>query len=140
MAWTYSCPLCDSVVNPDETIILLASRQDVTILLGFHPQPGNYTIYLPPGCEMRVGDRWHFYCPVCRQNLISKEHENLCSLTAWQGEDRREGLFSRVVGEKATYVITESEVEATHGDDSKTYEKTIPRFRIDKKRGTIEPF
>ncbi|MCP4677312.1 MAG: hypothetical protein GY854_17720 [Deltaproteobacteria bacterium] len=130
MAWTYSCPICESVVNPDETVTLLGSRQDVTILLGFHPQPGNYTIYLPPGCDMRRGDDWEFYCPVCRQNLRANEHQNLCALKVWQGSARRKILFSRVVGERATYLVRDKSLEESYGKHKGNYENTIPRYKI----------
>lgn len=132
MSWTYSCPYCQNVVNPDETVILIAGRSDVRILIGFHPQPGNYTIYLPPGCDLRAGDRWDFFCPVCQENLQSEEHENLCSLVVWQGAARRRILFSRVVGERATYITLDSNVEQKLGEHAGRYEQTLPRFRIEE--------
>jgi hypothetical protein len=133
MAWTYSCPLCESVVNPDETVILLGALHDTSILMGFHPRPGNYTVYLPPGCDLRRGDRWELYCPVCRQSIASDAHENLAELLIWQGDVRRKVMFSRKVGERATYVVADEAtvvVEEQHGEHAKNYEKTIPRFKI----------
>jgi hypothetical protein len=122
MSWTYSCPHCAGVVNPDETVILLAALEDRQILLGFHPNPGNYTLYLPPGVEMGEGERWDFYCPICRQNLASDEHENLCALIIVHGGKRRRVLFSRVAGERATYVIEDRTVEEMHGEHASSYE------------------
>ncbi len=130
MTWTYSCPLCGNIINPDETVILVANRGDSTILLGLHPQPGNYTMYIPPGCDLRMGDRWDFYCPVCRENLLSEEHENLCTLTIWQGDARRKLLFSRVFGERATYVVADKNLENSYGEHSKNYENTVPRYHL----------
>ncbi|MDD5308112.1 MAG: hypothetical protein PHU25_12390 [Deltaproteobacteria bacterium] len=122
MSWTYRCPHCKGVVNPDETVIVLAAREDKQILLGFHPKPGNYTLYLPPGEDLGEGERWDFYCPICRRSLASEEHENLCSLIIWQGDKRRRVLFSRVAGERATYVIEDRNVAETYGEHAASYE------------------
>jgi hypothetical protein len=129
MSWTYSCPFCGKVVNPDETVILIMERGADQVLIGFHPQPGNYTIYMPPGMELQRGEQWEFYCPLCRANLIAQEHENLCALVCWQGEIRRRVLFSSIVGERATYVVEEKAVH-THGDDSHAYD--TKRLRVIK--------
>ena len=40
MSWTYGCPYCQSVVNPDETVILVAVQKQMKFLIGFHPAPG----------------------------------------------------------------------------------------------------
>jgi len=130
MAWTYSCPKCQSVVNPDETVILVCGRGDWKFLIGLHPQPGNYTVYMPPGAELESGLRYDFYCPVCRKSLVSDEHHNLCSLIIWQGDTRRRVLFSRIAGERATYVVMDKSLEERHGADSVNYDKTLPHFRI----------
>jgi len=123
------------VVNPDETVILVGLLGEVTLLFGFHPQPGNYTTYLAPGCDLRNSDRWEFYCPICRANLRADEHENLCELMIWQGDAMRKILFSRVVGERATYVVMDAatiSVEEAHGEHAKNYEHTLPRFNLEE--------
>ena len=122
MSWTYSCPHCEKVVNPDETVILVAERKDEQMLIGFHPQPGNYTIYVPPGVQLDRGDEWEFSCPLCRANLRAPEHPNLSTLVVWQGNERRRVLFSRIVGERATYVVQDRKVAETHGDAAKAYD------------------
>jgi hypothetical protein len=129
MSWTYSCPYCDSVVNPDETVILLGERGSIQCLLGFHPQPGNYTIYVAPGIDMSRGDLWDFLCPICRANLRSEEHDNLCKLICWQGQKRRLVLFSRVVGEQATYTVEDQTVDEKHGTDADQYDDTLRRLK-----------
>jgi hypothetical protein len=121
MSWTYGCPFCGSVVNPDETVILVAAREGLQILMGFHPQPGNYTVYLPPGVELGQGERWDFYCPLCRQNLASAENEDLCELQLWQGDVRRRVMFSRVAGERATYIVMDENSDERHGEHAQKY-------------------
>jgi hypothetical protein len=129
MSWTYSCPYCESVVNPDETVILLGERGSTQCLMGFHPQPGNYTIYVPPGVDLAQGDKWDFLCPVCRANLRSYEHDHLCALVCWQGPKRRIVFFSRIVGERATYVVEDTSVDEKHGDHADAYNDTLRKLK-----------
>jgi len=106
MRWTYSCPHCHGVLNPDESIILLADLGDRQILAGLHPQPGNYEVYLPADVEVESGSRWAFSCPVCRQALTTEISEDLCALDMHTGGDAHRIYFSRVAGEQATFTIT----------------------------------
>ncbi len=122
MSWTYSCPYCDCVVNPDETVILVAERENQQMLIGFHPQPGNYTIYVPRGVQLSRGETWEFFCPLCRANLRSEEHPNLAALVVWQGDVRRRVLFSRVVGEQATYIVQDKDVAQRLGEHADLYD------------------
>ena len=106
MRWTYSCPHCHGVLNPDESIILLADLGDRQILAGLHPQPGTYEVYLPADVEVESGSRWAFSCPVCRQALTTEISEDLCALDMHSGGDAHRIYFSRVAGEQATFTIT----------------------------------
>lgn len=106
MKWTYSCPHCRATLNPDETIILLARCDDRQLLIGFHPQPGNYEVYLPPGEEIASGTRWEFSCPLCREALVTDLSDDLCALDLQTGGDSHRIYFSRVAGEHATFMVT----------------------------------
>ena len=104
MRWNYSCPKCRAMLNPDETIILVASRQDARHLIGFHPEPGNYEIHIPPGVEMKEGTKWDFICPVCHESLKTEEGSNLCAVSLRDGTTHSKVLFSCVAGEQMTFV------------------------------------
>ncbi len=106
MRWTYSCPHCQAMLNPNETVILLAKMQDRDVLVGLHPQPGNYQVYLPPEVEMAAGTQWSFSCPVCRRELTTELSENLCALDMRTGRHAHRMYFSRVAGERATFMVT----------------------------------
>ena len=71
MSWSYACPWCGAMLNPDKTIILTAAQGDRRVLIGFHPEPGNYELFLPPDVTIEEGDHWDFFCPVCRENLVT---------------------------------------------------------------------
>ncbi len=125
MSWTYGCPHCNSVVNPDETIILIAIQDNMKFLIGFHPAPGNYTIYLPPGAELMQGMQFEFQCPICQQNLQAPGQNNLSTLDVWQGDTRRKILFSNIAGEHATYVVKDEAVVDSLGQHSSAYDDNL---------------
>jgi len=106
MHWTYSCPMCAALLNPGERVVLCAEREDHRFLAGFHPQPGNYEVELPPGEEMPVGTRWNFFCPVCEQSLTSDLSDELCALDVHMAGETHRVYFSRTAGEEATFVVT----------------------------------
>jgi hypothetical protein len=112
-------------------VVLVAMRAGATILIGFHPEPGNYKVCLPPGESIEDGTEWDFHCPVCRASLRHEHHEKLAELAIDEGERGKRLLFSRVAGEHATYVITESEQAVSHGEHRQHYDDTV-RIRLEK--------
>jgi len=115
MDWIYSCPHCHAVLNPDQSIILLAEHDERPCLVGLHPQPGNYEVYLPPEVEMPAGTRWAFSCPLCRQPLTTGLSEDLCALDMTSGGDPHRVYFSRIAGEEATFVVSAEGLLTDHG-------------------------
>jgi hypothetical protein len=106
MNWTYSCPHCEAMLNPDETVVLIGECGPHRILIGFHPQPGTYRAYLPPGFEIQEGSMWDFSCPVCSRSLVTDAAPELCALDMATQGVRHRLFFSRIAGEHATFVIT----------------------------------
>jgi hypothetical protein len=106
MHWIYSCPHCQATLNPADTIILLARCEDRQLMMGLHPQPGNYQVYLPTGEEIAPGSRWMFSCPVCREALVTEVSDDLCALDLHTEGDTHRIFFSRVAGEQATFMVT----------------------------------
>ena len=121
MQWSYSCPHCSAGLNPDETIILIGEHGGSRALVGFHPQPGNYQAYLPPGLEVEQGTTWSFYCPVCQQSLVTEVSPRLCALDMVQGEIRHRVYFARVAGEQATFVVSAEGLLERHGKDAEKH-------------------
>ena len=130
MSWTYRCPHCRVLLDPHEAIILRAAHAGTRILAGFHPEPGNYEIYFPPDVDLRDGQRWDFFCPVCQADLVSQENENLCALEFQRGEETSRILFSRIAGEKATYVLAEGTVKERHGEHAQSYFEFLMSYRL----------
>jgi hypothetical protein len=109
------------MLNPEDAIMLVAERAGTRVLAGFHPAPGNYEVHFPPEVDLVDGQKWKFECPVCHFDLVSADNENLCALELREGDKRRRVLFSRVCGEKATYVVDGDAISERHGEDAKTY-------------------
>jgi hypothetical protein len=121
MHWTYCCPHCREILNPDQTVILVAELEDRRFLAGLHPEPGNYHMHLPPDVEMPAGTRWDFSCPVCRESLTTDLSEDLCALDMRTGGQPHRVYFSRVAGEQATFVVTAEGLLADHGIHTDRY-------------------
>jgi hypothetical protein len=109
MRWTYSCPKCSGMLNPGDTIILVASREHNRHLIAFHPEPGNYEIHIPPGAQMQEGTTWDFMCPICHETLTTEPGSNLCAVCLQDGDTHSKVLFSRIAGEQMTFVAADDE-------------------------------
>jgi len=121
MHWNYRCPECRAMLNPDRTIILVAVSEGKRVLVGFHPEPGNYEIYLPPGTATHPGSRWDFSCPVCNASLATPDNDNLCALVLEDEGGPQRVLFSRVAGEQVTLVVGRRGVVREHGTHVEAY-------------------
>lgn len=134
MSWSYSCPWCGSMLNPDKTIILTAARGEDRVLIGFHPEPGNYELFLPPNVTISEGDHWDFFCPVCRENLVTGELEELCELRMTQDSEEHQVFFSRIAGEQATLVVSKGtgkpRVKEKHGEHVVRYAQRVMPVRF----------
>jgi len=125
MSWTYTCPHCEAVLNPEGSIILRAEREGRKMLVGLHPQPGNYEVDLPPGEAMPAGTRWSFSCPVCDQSLVSELSVELCAIDMWLQGERHRVYFSRVAGEEATFVVSAEGMLTDHGVHADQHVETL---------------
>ena len=125
MSWEYRCSKCGSMLNPGNMVTLVAINGGAQMLVGFHPDPGNYDLYKPPEAEFEQGDAWDFFCPVCHTNLKSDTHENLCELIQIEEGVHKRLFFSRIAGERATYVVRDEIGIEKHGDHADRYDDTI---------------
>ena len=121
MSWEYCCPSCKAMLNPDRVIMLTAACKDTRILIGLHPTPGKYEVYLPPEVTAEAGTKWDFSCPVCQGNLRTEEDKNLCELQLSVDEGPVRILFSRVAGEHATFVLYADQPRERFGKDAVRY-------------------
>jgi hypothetical protein len=105
------------MLNPDETVILVGQHGDTRILLGFHPEPGTYRAYLPPGADVIEGTVWEFSCPLCHASLVTDVAPELCALDMLTSCKRLRVYFSRMAGEQATFVVSAEGLVERYGHD-----------------------
>lgn len=129
MSWNYCCPRCKVRLDPGRSIVLVATHEDTRILIGFHPKPGKYDVYLPPGVTTRDGTLWDFTCPVCRADLVTTEDGNLCELELWVDDTPVRILFSRIAGEHATFIVYGDTLKEKHGPDADRYDELWDRMK-----------
>ena len=125
MVSSFLCPHCTSTLNPEHAIILRASSGKQTLMVGLHPEAGNYSVFLPPGATVEQGSIWDFSCPVCHHDLKSEKEPNLCALNVRGHSLTRKVFFSRIAGEHATFVVNEGGDVQRHGVEADRYARSL---------------
>lgn len=128
--WTYTCPFCGALLNPERAVILVGGQGDQRVLIGFHPEPGNYELFLPPEATLREGDHWDFFCPVCREDLVNGQLGELVELRLRSGDAEDRVFFSRIAGEHATFILSGRQVQAEHGPHVERYRSRLMPVRF----------
>jgi hypothetical protein len=125
MKRTYTCPACKGVLNPENAIILRASDEGRQMLLGLHPEPGNYELFIPDGSELPPGSTWRMSCPLCDATLRLGASGRLCLVHMEEGGEAKEVWFSPAAGQRLTFVVNvDGEVE--HFGDSDDMPDELP--------------
>ena len=119
------------MLNPDGNIILTGIHGENKLLVSFHPEPGNYEVHLPPTEDIGQGSEWSFVCPVCHENLTTNDNEKLCSLNLNEDGETKQVLFSRIAGEKATFVVSRTETKAL-GPHANNYDEYLMHVKYIK--------
>lgn len=123
----YCCPHCKKVLNPGTKVVLLIANNGDHELILLSPELGDYTVVYPLSFEPELGRRYDFLCPVCHEDLTSMRNENLVELHAETLDGRHERVgFSRIYGERATFVGTGPDQVTLYGDHATRYD--TPNF------------
>ena len=119
----FMCPGCRAVLNPGDKIVLTVRFQNAAGLILLSPQPGDYQYICDEsfGRHIRAGDSVDFSCPICNQDLTSPLSDKLVEFLMIDGDEpARSAQFSRVCGERATFISDGESVEA-FGPDTSLY-------------------
>ena len=123
----YHCPHCDKVLNPGTKVVLVIDHKGERELILLSPDLGDYTVFYPLSFEPELGRKYIFRCPVCQTDLTSSINDNLVELEAETDDGRSEKVgFSRVYGERATFVGSGPEHVTLYGDHATRYDS--PNF------------
>lgn len=116
MKRSYFCPRCQVTLNPGTKLILRVSQGQQKGLVLFSPQPGNYSAIWSPELRLSKGDRVAIHCPVCSADLrYDADDRFACIGFATPSGMTGHVLFSRTLGEHATYFVTKETVRS-YGD------------------------
>jgi hypothetical protein len=121
MKYTYNCPSCKAILNPNIKIVLSAVCGKQRGLMLFSPKPGDYTAIYKEDLKFKKGDTVDFRCPVCGVSLTSEVDRNLAEIL-FHTDTGTEGKvdFSRKVGQKATYFVTRETIRS-YGEHAELY-------------------
>jgi hypothetical protein len=125
MKWKYACPSCRAILNPNVKIILRLRKGKYAGLMLLSPRPGNYWTICDEQVAGKIqqGQTVEFSCPVCHSVLTSRASSRLAEILLLRpaGEAKRV-QFSRVFGERATFVVN-GETVTPYGADAASYDQ-----------------
>ncbi len=119
----YVCPKCDGLLSIDKEIIFLTknNKGDSALVL-LSTKIGDYSFRKNSGVNFNDGDHVNFICPICYENLNADKYDKNLAQVVMVDEKGKESniVFSKILGEKATYSIHEKGIEA-FGDHKDNY-------------------
>lgn len=110
MSLSYYCPKCESLLNPNVRVVLIARYGNKQGIVLMSSQLGNYQVICDKGVcnEVSKGDAVEFCCPVCHEALTSETYENFAELRIVNTENLGQKpfllRFSRISEEHATFL------------------------------------
>ncbi len=119
----YICPKCGGYLSIDNEIIFLTknNKGDSAIVL-LSTEIGDYSFRKNEKVNFADGDHVNFICPICYENLNADKYDkNLAQVIMIDDHGNESNIvFSKILGEKATYSIHKKGIEA-FGDHKDTY-------------------
>ncbi|HVN57209.1 MAG TPA: hypothetical protein VMT63_02830 [Bacteroidales bacterium] len=126
MATEYLCKACRGILNGKTSIILAAQKIGTSHrgLVYLNPELGNYTTTTHPSFKINEGEVYLYTCPICHSQLNSQKYPHLVRIIMIDDERKEYNIyFSDIAGEKCTYKIRGTKVEAMKGPDSEKYDR-----------------
>ncbi len=119
----YLCPICRSHLRiGDQIIFSTKSPKNEQGLLLLSAGVGDYNKTTHSDFEIRKGEKYKFYCPVCHAMLNDKSKPNMVKVHMEEDGSIYDFYFSEIAGEEVSYKVSEQEVEE-YGFHKERYEK-----------------
>ena len=124
MEYDYFCPMCRGHLRVGDKLVFSArTRENKQGLIFLSPELGNYTTEHHPSFDIKEGEEYLYYCPICHAKLNYPENEKLVKIFMTdESEDEYEVFFSGIAGEKCTYRMRDKE-EEEFGPDRDKYKQ-----------------
>lgn len=119
----FICPHCRGHLRPSEKIIFsVRTREGKSAMILLSPVPGEYNIEKHYTFKLKQGEHLEIFCPICHTGLSSpEEHINLAKIIMIDNKgEEYDIVFSKIVGERCTYLVHGKEVES-YGPDASEY-------------------
>jgi hypothetical protein len=124
----FICPHCKGHLRVSNSIIFLTkTTKGKSGLVLISPELGDYSVKMHPTYNnFEEGEVVNFICPICYENLDAEEYDKNLAKVLMQEEDGKEStiVFSKIVGEKCTYQVTDKEIKP-YGKNSHGYKSTF---------------
>ena len=116
--YDYHCPHCNQLLNAGHAVIFkIENSSGEKGVIELDPKVGKYSYRCEPNMICKNGEEMEFFCPACKINLKSEKFPKFVELRlSVSSSVHFEMLFSRVYGDRRTYVITE-EMTEKYGDN-----------------------
>lgn len=121
----YLCPECKGHLNVGEYVVFATrTKRRHKGLLMLSPKVGEYNYKHHEKYQLEKGEMVDFECPICQTDLTSKQKSDHAMITMVGSEDNMEYdlYFSKVAGNKSTYVVAHDNIES-FGDDALDFEE-----------------
>ncbi|HUV00365.1 MAG TPA: hypothetical protein VMW32_05345 [Bacteroidales bacterium] len=135
MAVEYLCKICRGHLKVKTSIVLAASKANSSKrgLIFLNPEIGNYSTTTHPTFKIEEGTEYIYTCPICHSQLNSAKYNHLVRILMIDDEGEEFNIyFSGIAGEKCTYKIRGTRIEA-EGPDASLYDKYFDVPEEDRK-------
>ncbi|MFV2072010.1 MAG: hypothetical protein ACC742_05075 [Thermoanaerobaculales bacterium] len=117
----FYCPHCRKLLNPGSQVVFIVEHHRRRELVLLAPEFGDYSIIYPASFDFDLGTLYTFRCPLCRADLSSNLDQRLVDiLTLSEDGTPVRVSFSRVYGERATFVFAADHVDR-YGEHAERY-------------------
>ena len=126
----YLCPKCKGHLNVGDHVVLTTknNRKKKGVIL-LSPDVGSYSYIHHSAYGFQDGELVEFHCPICQKDLQSSSNPDFVSIIMVDHNNMEyKVMFSRKVGEKSTYVVSNDDVVEMFGEDAVGLEDAFDEY------------
>jgi len=120
----YLCPKCKGHLNVGGYLVFATrTHKKHKGLIMLSPKVGEYKYSHHENFQLEKGELVDFECPICQADLTSSKSKEHAMIYMIGAEDMAEYelFFSKIAGNKSTYLVSQDNVEA-FGEDAMDFE------------------